>query len=324
MTAINLKQEGDDLYKQKKYSEAISKYTNCIEKCSNPAMYDIHLAYSNRCACYMQTFQLDKALDDAEMCISLKPTWPKGYSRKAACLELLGRNSEAILCYEKVLQYDRSNIEATSAISRLSRSSSRTSSSTPNTQQQQRYTSTGTGNNSFTDNIRNYNWRGMLTSILDYLTALYYQCMSWWQDLSPNTRLYIQCGLLVAFLYYWFFLPSSSYPYYDAGSYSGGGGYGYGYGGYGGGYGGYGGGMSWTTWGLIMLAAYKLPPMLPDLLGEQYARPFFGMSWTTFMWLLQMFTRNSGMMGGFGRPYGGGYGYGGGMPGGMFGQRRRY
>jgi hypothetical protein len=35
------------------------------------------------------------------------------------------------------------------------------------------------------------------------------------------------------------------------------------------------------------------------------------------MWLLNMFSRNTGRMGGFG-------GYGGGMPGGMFGQRRRY
>ena len=26
-------------------------------------------------------------------------------------------------------------------------------------------------------------------------------------------------------------------------------------------------GMSWTTWILILFAAYKVPPMLPDLLG---------------------------------------------------------
>ena len=45
--------------------------------------------------------------------------------------------------------------------------------------------------------------------------------------------------------------------------------------------------MSWSTWSIVMAAAWKLPPMFPDLLGE-YARPFFGMSWTTFMWLLNM------------------------------------
>ena len=53
------------------------------------------------------------------------------------------------------------------------------------------------------------------------------------------------------------------------------------------------------TWGLIMAAAWKIPPMLPDQLGE-YARPFFGMNWTTFMWLLNMFSRNTGRMGGMG------------------------
>jgi hypothetical protein len=156
---------------------------------------------------------------------------------------------------------------------------------------------------------------------LDYVTYWYYRCLSWWQSLSPQTKLYIQCGVLVLFLYFMFFRPG--YSGYDSGyGYGSGYGSGYGYGGYGGGYGGYGGyggGMSWTTWGLIMVAAYKVPPMLPDLLGEQYARPFFGMSWTTFMWLLNMFSRNTGRMGGIG-----GYGGYGGMPGGMFGQRRRW
>ena len=43
----------------------------------------------------------------------------------------------------------------------------------------------------------------------------------------------------------------------------------------------------------------------------QRARPFFGMSWTTFMWLLSMVGNRMGGMGGMG---GGG---------GLFGRRRR-
>ena len=69
------------------------------------------------------------------------------------------------------------------------------------------------------------------------------------------------------------------------------------YGSYGGGYygggGGYGGGMSWVTWGSLMAAGYYLPPLFPAVLGDN-ARPFFGMSWTTFMWLLNMFNGRMG------------------------------
>jgi hypothetical protein len=42
-----------------------------------------------------------------------------------------------------------------------------------------------------------------------------------------------------------------------------------------------------------MAAGYYLPPMLPSVLGDN-ARPFFGMSWTTFMWLLNMFNGRMG------------------------------
>jgi hypothetical protein len=90
---------------------------------------------------------------------------------------------------------------------------------------------------------------------------------------------------------------------YGSSSY-GGGGYGYGGGGS--------RGLSWTTWGLVMGAAYYLPPMFPQVLGFHYAQPFFGMSWTTFMWLLRMVTGGGG---------GGGMGFG--RPGGMFGGGRR-
>lgn len=310
MTVIGVKQEGDDLYKQGKYSDAILKYTSSIEKCTNPAAYDIHLAYSNRSACYMHLQMLDKALDDASICVALKPTWAKGHSRKGACLAALGRNREAIECYERVLQLDRSNVDATNAISRLSRDQSSQS-----TFQRTTGSNNGSGSAANSSPASSFDWRAMGGTALTSITSFYYRCLSWWQDLSPNTKLYIQVGSAALVLYVLFFRPFSSD--YDSGyGYSSG----YNYGGYGGGYG-YGGGMSWTTWGLIMLAAYKVPPMLPDLLGEQYARPFFGMSWTTFMWLLQMFSRNTAGMGGFGRGFGGGYG----MPGGgMFGQRRRY
>ena len=106
---------------------------------------------------------------------------------------------------------------------------------------------------------------------------------------------------IVGFIaYYLFFRRRNRYEddYYDDGSY------------------GYGrsSGMSWSTWGLIMAAAYYIPPMVPQL--GQYARPFFGMNFTTFMYILQML-QGRGM--GMGMPGMGGMG---GIPG-LFGGGRR-
>ncbi|KAJ1423213.1 hypothetical protein B484DRAFT_331782, partial [Ochromonadaceae sp. CCMP2298] len=90
------KQEGDDLYKQGRFGDAVEKYSTAILSSRSS---DLHLLHSNRCACYLQVGNLESALSDAEKCIRLKPQWPKGHSRKGACLAKLERVAEAIACF---------------------------------------------------------------------------------------------------------------------------------------------------------------------------------------------------------------------------------
>lgn len=276
------KDRGDTHYKAASYRAAIEDYSQAIAVCSAQAESNLlYICYSNRCACFLQLQRYQEALYDAQQCTALKPDWPKGYLRLGSCHQRLGRTTEAITAYNQVLSMDSGNQEAREALAILSNGS--TSHRTP----------PAAGGTPF-------NWANLLGSVQTSLTNLYYQAWAYWESISPDTRKYLQLGL-VALAVYWIFFRDSGYGY-D--------GYSSGYGGYGG----YGGGMSWTTWGLIMFSAYKLPPLFPDQLG-QYAQPFFGMSWTTFMWLLNMLSR-SGRGGG----YGGGYG-GYGRRGGMFGRR---
>lgn len=89
--AAGLKYEGNDFMKKKKYSEAISKYSEALSH--TPQNY---LIKSNRAAAYMANGDYDSGLQDAEAVIAAKPEWFKGYSHKATALVHLGRLREGL------------------------------------------------------------------------------------------------------------------------------------------------------------------------------------------------------------------------------------
>ena len=65
--------------------------------------------YSNRSLVYFRKKDGETALADAEKCISIKPTWVRGYSRKSNALQLLGRHEELMETCQKGLAIDSSN-----------------------------------------------------------------------------------------------------------------------------------------------------------------------------------------------------------------------
>lgn len=253
------KRLGDGFFRAKDYLQAIESYTSAIE---NITSNDELLAtlYSNRCACYLSLNKLNEALDDAQSCISVRPTWSKGHTRKGGCLVRLGRRREAVVSFERALALDPNNREIQTALTQARNAAEPQSSFWSNPFQ-------GTTASAST------NWIEQAKTFVQQVIG---KAIAAFASTTEKQRTYAAMGA-VALLVYFLFFRSPSYGY-DSGY---------------GGYGSPGGGLSWTTWGAVMLAAYKLPPMFPDLLG-QYARPFFGMNWTTFMWLLDMFTRNRG------------------------------
>merc|ERR1719271_53292 len=72
------RQEGNELFKEGKYADAIAKYSDAMKR--NPKD---HVPYSNRAACYQKLMEWALALKDAEMCVTMDPTFVKGWSRKA-------------------------------------------------------------------------------------------------------------------------------------------------------------------------------------------------------------------------------------------------
>ena len=67
-----LKNSGNEALKNGRIDEAVNLYTQAIELDK-----ENHVLYSNRSAAYCKGGQFEKALNDAETTIDLKPDWAK-------------------------------------------------------------------------------------------------------------------------------------------------------------------------------------------------------------------------------------------------------
>ena len=272
------------MYSRGDYQGAINTYSRLIEEVSSSDEPDLHIYYSNRCQCYIKLGKHREALSDAESCTALKPGWFKGHTRKGACLHALGRYADASYAYERAADLDPQNVEIQKACDASLRAAGRSP----------RFNNGESSGFHGFQGFEGFSMGGQsISSIFSYIVA---QLMM----MSDTTKIVIGCicAYLIYRVYRWMFVPTYYDDIYHDDGYSS---YSYQpqY------------GLSWTTWIAIIAAAYYIPPYLQPVLGYQYARPFFGMNFTTFVWLLQMFTNNQRFGGGFNR---GGFG----------GRRRNY
>ncbi|TFY60717.1 hypothetical protein EVG20_g7325 [Dentipellis fragilis] len=99
-----LKAEGNKAFSAKNYDLAIELFTKAIELDANN-----HVLWSNRSAAKAGKRQYEGALEDAEQCIKVNPTWAKGYARKGAALHGERRYAEAVEAYETGLKIEDSD-----------------------------------------------------------------------------------------------------------------------------------------------------------------------------------------------------------------------
>ncbi|KAF8510131.1 hypothetical protein BU17DRAFT_55688 [Hysterangium stoloniferum] len=92
--AAGLKTSGNAAYTQRKFADAVEFYTRALEVSPKPEA----VFYSNRAACYVNMVppKYDLVVADCDAALSLDPTYVKALNRRAAALEALDRNKEAL------------------------------------------------------------------------------------------------------------------------------------------------------------------------------------------------------------------------------------
>ncbi|KAG0282642.1 hypothetical protein BGZ98_006675, partial [Dissophora globulifera] len=108
--SIELKDEGNNLAKEKKFQMAVTKYTDAI---TLPGISDRDLSvlYSNRSHCYAKLGIHNQALEDAKLSKRLNPDYIKAYVRLGKAYESLGKYDKAIKNFDKALSLDINNGE---------------------------------------------------------------------------------------------------------------------------------------------------------------------------------------------------------------------
>ncbi|KAK8250569.1 hypothetical protein HDK77DRAFT_461272 [Phyllosticta capitalensis] len=111
-----LKAEGNKLFAEKKFPEAIDKFTQAIEL--DPQN---HVLYSNRSGCFASMKDFEHAYQDAEKTTQLKPDWAKGWSRKGSALHGKGDLVNAVEAFEEALKLEPTNAQAKSGLDAVKR-----------------------------------------------------------------------------------------------------------------------------------------------------------------------------------------------------------
>lgn len=117
MSVEKLKLEGNEAFKQKKYSQAIELYNKALEL--NPDAETSSALFSNRSACHFQMKDYPHALEDADNCIRCKPTWEKGYFRRGVALKAMGNMDDARKAIQEYLRLHPGDTTAQDTIAEL-------------------------------------------------------------------------------------------------------------------------------------------------------------------------------------------------------------
>ncbi|EMP28820.1 Sperm-associated antigen 1 [Chelonia mydas] len=119
-----LKSEGNELFKNGQFGEAVLRYSEAIENVINLGVQsrdDLSILYSNRAACYLKEGNCSDCIQDCNRALELHPFSLKPLLRRATAYESIERYRQAYVDYKMVLQIDSGIQAANDSVNRITR-----------------------------------------------------------------------------------------------------------------------------------------------------------------------------------------------------------
>ncbi|XP_077432424.1 sperm-associated antigen 1 [Vanacampus margaritifer] len=124
LSLSRLKNEGNLLFKNGQFGDALEKYSQAIQGYSDAGIDspdDLCILYSNRAACYLKDGNCQDCILDCTRALELQPFSLKPLLRRAMAYESLERYRKAYVDYKTVLQIDVSVQAAHDSVNRITR-----------------------------------------------------------------------------------------------------------------------------------------------------------------------------------------------------------
>jgi DnaJ family protein C protein 7 len=104
-TIESVKNKGNEIFKQKKYEEAIEEYTKILEFDPNNKKFN-SLILANRALCYQKLKKNEEALRDSNQSIKLNPFYARGYIKRGNVYMELNMFDDARADFQKAKDLD--------------------------------------------------------------------------------------------------------------------------------------------------------------------------------------------------------------------------
>ncbi|XP_072426797.1 sperm-associated antigen 1-like [Chiloscyllium punctatum] len=120
----NLKSEGNQLFKNGQFGDAVIKYTKAIAELFESGVespQELSILHSNRAACYLKDGNCTECIKDCTRALELQPFSVKPLLRRAMAYESLERYRQAYVDYKTVLQVDSRIQLANDSVNRITK-----------------------------------------------------------------------------------------------------------------------------------------------------------------------------------------------------------
>jgi len=114
--ALEIKEQGNQMFRKGDYAKACKLYTNAIKCCPKSQSTERSILYNNRATAKLKLDKKESAIKDCTKAILLNPAYVKPLLRRAKLYEELDQLSQALEDYKELEKLDPNNTDVKTAL----------------------------------------------------------------------------------------------------------------------------------------------------------------------------------------------------------------